>query len=92
MGRRRSADRLLLGLRRRADERLPLGRPGRGDTRPGDPPGTGRTFTRKILQLNFWRPGDDYLQNEKEIRFGVARGKADLYDVPEGVAYRWVYR
>jgi hypothetical protein len=49
-------------------------------------------FERKTLQLNFWRPGDEYLQDEREIRFGVARGKGDLYDVSEGVAYRWVYR
>ena len=63
-----------------------------GAYKPGDPPGTGRTFTRKTLQLNFWRPGDEHLQDEKEIRFGVARGKGDLYDVSEGVAYRWVYR
>ncbi len=58
----------------------------------GDPPGTGREFTRKTLQLNFWRPGDEHLQDEREVRFGVARGKGELYDVSEGVAYRWVYR
>ena len=52
----------------------------------------GRRFTRKTLQLNFWRPGDELQPNEREIRFGVPRGKADLYDVAEGVAYRWVYR
>ena len=58
----------------------------------GEPPGTGRQFTRKTLQLNFWRPGDEHLQDEREIRFGVARGKGGLYDVSEGVAYRWLYR
>jgi hypothetical protein len=58
----------------------------------GNPPGTGRKFTRKTLQLNFWRPGDEHLQDEREIRLGVARGKGDLYDVSEGVAYVWVYR
>jgi hypothetical protein len=58
----------------------------------GDPPGTGRQFVRKTLQLNFWRPGDEHYQDEREIRFGVARGKGNLYDVTEGVAYRWVYR
>lgn len=63
-----------------------------GAYKPGDAPGTGRRFTRKTLQLNFWRPGDEHLQDEKEIRFGVARGMGDLYDVSEGVAYRWVYR
>jgi hypothetical protein len=58
----------------------------------GDPPGTGRKFTYKTLQLNFWRPGDEIDQNEREIIFGVAPGRGDFYDSPEGVAYRWVYR
>lgn len=60
----------------------------------GDPPGTGRRFTSKTLQLNFNRPGDRFLQHEGEIRFGVAPGKAALYGegVTEGLAHRWVYR
>ncbi len=58
----------------------------------GDPPGKGRRFTRKALQLNFWRPGDEFSEHEAEIRYGVPAGKASLYGVPEGVAYRWVYR
>ena len=58
----------------------------------GDPPGKGRQFTRKTLQLNFWRPGDEFSEHESEIRYGVPNGKAYLYGVPEGVAYRWVYR
>jgi hypothetical protein len=60
--------------------------------RPGMMPGAGRRFARKFLQLNFWVPGDEFLQDEREIRFGVAPGKADLYGVEAGVAYRWVYR
>jgi hypothetical protein len=58
----------------------------------GDAPGTGRLITRKKLQLNFWRPGDALDQSEREFRFGVAPGKADLYGVGAGVAYKWVYR
>jgi hypothetical protein len=58
----------------------------------GDSPGKGRLFARKTLQLNFWRPGDEFLEHEGEIRFGVPKGKARLYDVDPGVAYRWVYR
>jgi hypothetical protein len=58
----------------------------------GDPPGKGRKFTRKQLQLNFWRPGDAYAEDEREIRFGAAPGKADLYGTDEGVAFRWIYR
>jgi hypothetical protein len=58
----------------------------------GDPPGKGRQLIRKQLQLNFWRPGDAYVEDEREIRFGPAPGKGDLYGVGEGVAFRWIYR
>lgn len=63
-----------------------------GAYRTGDAPGRGREFRRKMLQLNFWRPGDELGQTEQELRFGVPLGKADIYGVPDGVAYRWVYR
>lgn len=63
-----------------------------GAFQAGDPPGKGREFVRKTLQLNFWRPGDRFLQHESEVRFGAAPGKASLYGVEEGVDYRWVYR
>lgn len=63
-----------------------------GAYQKGDPPGKGREFVRKTLQLNFWRPGDRFLQHENEIRFGTPPGKADLYGVEEGVDHRWVYR
>lgn len=59
----------------------------------GNAPATGREFTHKVLQLNFWRPGDEYEEDEGEIRFGVPTGKANLYDgAGEGVNYRWIYR
>jgi hypothetical protein len=60
--------------------------------RAGDPSGKGRTFLRKTLQLNFWRPGDELAENEREIRFGAAPRRAAAYGTTEGVAYRWVYR
>lgn len=63
-----------------------------GEYEPGEPPGTGRRFARKTLQLNFWRPGDEHLEDEAEVRFGVPRGMSELYGVRPGVAYRWVYR
>jgi hypothetical protein len=63
-----------------------------GAYQAGDPPGKGRRFARKMLQLNFWRPGDEMLPDEREFRFGAPIGKSDLYGVPDGVAYRWVYR
>lgn len=58
----------------------------------GDTPGRGRRFTHKMLQLNFWRPGDELQPKEREFRFGVPLGKSGLYGVGDGVAYRWVYR
>jgi len=58
----------------------------------GDPPGKGRKFLRKTLQLNFWRPGDEISENEREIRYGAAPGHGKDYGTAEGVAYRWVYR
>lgn len=58
----------------------------------GDPPGKGRTFLRRTLQLNFWRPGDEVAENEREIRYGAAPRRSDAYGTAEGVAYSWVYR
>ena len=58
----------------------------------GTAAGTGRTFERKMLQLNFWRPGDSFAENEREIRFGSAPGMAEYYGTREGVAYEWIYR
>jgi hypothetical protein len=58
----------------------------------GDPPGRGRQFVYKTLQLNFWRAGDDLMPNEREFRYGVPLDKANLYGVGDGVAYRWLYR
>lgn len=53
-----------------------------GAFQPGDPIGKGRKFLRKTLKLNFWRPGDEYYEHEKEFRFGI----------PGEVDYEWVYR
>lgn len=47
-----------------------------------DEPGAGRTLSRKVLKINFWRPGDEYYENEDEIRLGA----------PGEVDYEWVYR
>jgi hypothetical protein len=63
-----------------------------GAYRHGNAPGRGRRFAKKMLQLNFWRPGDELLLSEREIRHGTPLGKGQLYDVADGVAYRWVYR
>ncbi len=58
----------------------------------GDSPGKGREFAKKVLQLNFWRPGDRFLQHENEVRYGVPAGKGSLYGTEDGVAHQWVYR
>ena len=74
-----------------------------GGYRAGEPPMTGREFTYKTLQLNFWRPGDSVENREDEIRFGVPnpnqvppskRGDDILqrYGLQERVDYLWVYR
>jgi hypothetical protein len=63
-----------------------------GAYKAGDLPGTGRRFARKMLRLNFWRPGDENLIDEREIRYGAPIGKSNLYDATDGVAYAWVYR
>lgn len=47
-----------------------------------DPPGKGRVFASKTLRLNFWRPGDEFVEDQREIRFGIP-GKVD---------YEWIYR
>ena len=48
----------------------------------GDAPGKGRVLLEKTLVLNFWRPGDEYVEDQRIIRYGVP-GKVD---------YSWVYR
>ena len=52
------------------------------DFKPGDPPGKGRVITQKTLMLNFWRPGEEYLEHERIIQYGIP-GKVD---------YAWTYR
>jgi hypothetical protein len=74
-----------------------------GEFKPGDKPGTGRRFSYKTLQLNYWRPGDSINVNEREFRYGVPNqkqmpsGKTEddilkLYRIPERVDYQWLYR
>ena len=76
-----------------------------GEFKPGDKPGTGRRFSYKTLQLNYWRPGDSINVNEREFRYGVPNesqlraGKRrteddilKLYRIPERVDYQWIYR
>ena len=71
-----------------------------GAFRAGDPPGTGRQYAYKTLQLNFWRPGDTRDEHEREIRFGVPiyedpaqqQQILQIYGIDERLDYLWVYR
>jgi hypothetical protein len=71
-----------------------------GAFKKGDAPGTGRQFTRKTLQLNFWRPGDTVDPHEEEIRFGtrIDPDPADQakilaeFGIDKPIDYRWLYR
>ncbi|ADB16571.1 hypothetical protein Psta_1897 [Pirellula staleyi DSM 6068] len=66
----------------------------------GSAPGTGRKFTTKTLQLNFWRPGDAVAQNEDEIRYGVRLDSNEaeqqrifaLYGVSGRLDHLWLYQ
>jgi hypothetical protein len=49
---------------------------------PNDPPTQGRVLLQKNLVLNFWRPGDEYVEDQRAIRYGI----------PGQVDYRWEYR
>jgi hypothetical protein len=46
-----------------------------GAFKAGDPPGSGRQYTSKTLQLNFWRPGDEFRLLEDEIFMGAPADK-----------------
>ncbi|GIW95470.1 MAG: hypothetical protein KatS3mg110_3511 [Pirellulaceae bacterium] len=67
---------------------------------PGSPPLTGRRFQQKVLQLNFWRPGDSVLLHEGEIRFGVPydpdpqlqQQMLSRYGLQKRLDYLWIYR
>jgi hypothetical protein len=65
----------------------------------GDPPGTGRVFYTKTLQLNFWRAGDMLNPTEEEIHYGLPLTAEDeraqylvLYKQDTWVDHQWVYR
>lgn len=71
-----------------------------GAYKAGAAPGTGRKFTQKTLQLNFWRPGDAVNETEEEIRYGV-RIEADpaeqkkifqQFGIDRRLDSLWIYR
>jgi hypothetical protein len=49
-----------------------------------------RTIYHKALKLNFWRPGDEFTNNEDQIRWGVLHhDHSKILDKPD---YEWVWR
>lgn len=71
-----------------------------GAYRAGQPPGSGRVYNYKTLQLNFWRPGDSVLEHEREVRYGVPVDSdpvlqahiLDAFGLPERLDHLWIYR
>jgi hypothetical protein len=63
-------------------------------------PQGGLAHEQKVLQLNFWRPGDAVYEHEGEIRYGIpsvldANEQAALnakYNVDRRLDHLWVYR
>lgn len=54
------------------------------------PPGTGRLLQSKYLQLNFWRPSDEFTTTETEIYYGLPLTNADGTD--SVIDHRWIFR
>ena len=62
--------------------------------------GPDATYLRKMLQLNFYRPGDTINQTDDEIRFGVPAFEDEReqnyvlqhYGLDERLDYQWLFR
>ena len=71
-----------------------------GVYKPGDPPGKGRQFLTKTLRLHFWKPGDDRIEHDDEVRFGIPVDEdpamqaaiVRVYGSRRRVDYEWLYR
>lgn len=65
-----------------------------------DGEGDDAPYRRKVLQLNFFRPGDRVAQTDDKIRFGVPSFEDEQeqayvlqhYNLKEPVEYRWAFR
>ncbi|MCG8586766.1 MAG: hypothetical protein MI757_18845 [Pirellulales bacterium] len=59
-------------------------------------PAVGRKLKRKTLQLNFWRPGDEYFETEQEIIYGIpgeyVKPKEGQRRNPGWLDHEWLYR
>ena len=65
-----------------------------------DGEGDDAPYTKKALQLNFYRPGDAYRQTEDRVRFGVPAFEDQIqqeyvlkqYGLEKRLDYQWVFR
>jgi hypothetical protein len=48
----------------------------------GAAPGSARKLSQQVLQVYFWRPGDEFHEHEREIRYGL----------PGQVDHVWLYQ
>ncbi len=63
-----------------------------GAFKMGDPPGKGRVLTYETLLLNFWRPGEDIVEDQRIIQFGFPEMKrVDEFGIPK-VDSSWIFR
>ncbi|MBS0209507.1 MAG: hypothetical protein JSS27_11185 [Planctomycetes bacterium] len=53
-----------------------------GAYKPGMAPGSSRKLSQQVLQIDFWRPGDEFHEHDREIRYGL----------PGEVDHRWLYQ
>lgn len=53
-------------------------------------PGTGRLLQTKYLQLNFWRPSDEFTTTETEIYYGLPITGPDGNETV--IDHRWIFR
>ena len=59
-----------------------------GAFKAGDKPATGRKLTQKTLQLNFWRPGDEFTADEQPVYLGHDPKNSEAGKVD----YQWIFR
>jgi hypothetical protein len=63
-----------------------------GAFKPDSDPTTGRILTRATLRLSFWRPGDEFVEEKRQIRFGTPDNlRSRQLGFPE-VDFDWIYR
>ena len=63
-----------------------------GGFKAGDPPAKGRVLMPATLRLNFWRPGDEFNESSRQIRFGLPESaRVRELNIPQ-VDFEWIYR